>query len=276
MNVIELEDVCIQAVEEQKALSPDQRKKLDLWLESRLEFCSSLASHFFDSNPDTWNAFIKKHQIATHSILNYFEEESSLGEITTFFKETCKVPSFTSMLAGLLNNNFPDQAMKAIQKNYDDEFKPLHHKVLLAHMMGCLEQQAPGLSIKSDESSNRHLGFHYGHHNDPYFLIGLLYATELVAGDRLQRIGKGMRRQGIDITQMDYITVHSQLDDHHAEEWLEEVIKPILSINPMVKSQISKGIAVILSTSVQYFDSVQQRLKHSKTKEIKHEQSKKS
>ena len=77
-----------------------------------------------------------------------------------------------------------------------------------------------------------------------------MLATELMIPNRFQYSIDGWRRLGLNDQDMVYLIEHTSVDAVHAEDWLNQVILPVLAKNPDVMTDILYGVFRRLNVSV--------------------------
>ena len=124
-----------------------------------------------------------------------------------------------------------------------------------------------GLQLDSYPSLiDRILVFYYGYYCDPWHLVGSLYATEVMAHHRMEKMNMGLERLGFDPTEREFIELHMVCDEDHARDWSEGVIASSLRLNPALRRPIVDGIASCLDTSARYLDDLSRRATESRFK----------
>jgi pyrroloquinoline quinone (PQQ) biosynthesis protein C len=86
-----------------------------------------------------------------------------------------------------------------------------------------------------------------------YHSVGALGAIELTAPDRAALVYQGLKRLNFSPESQRYYLLHSTLDKKHAETWLEEVIKPLVTEKPLVSRYIAEGALMRLNAGARCF-----------------------
>lgn len=73
--------------------------------------------------------------------------------------------------------------------------------------------------------------------------LGMMLATEMMVPGRLNRQIQGWRRLGWPDSSMTYLLEHVVVDVEHSRGWLENVIKPLLAVQPHLLGDIALGMA---------------------------------
>jgi len=206
-----------------------------------------------------WESIIIDHQAHRHPWYEQLATEASLRDCATFFLENSVLPSFISMVERTLDVQICDEGQQAIRRNLADEQVPVSHADLMQRLIHALKKKA-GDDLKLETYSSlldRTLIFHYGYFVDPWHLVGLLFATEVMANHRLSHIKRGLERLGFDEYEIEFINIQLTCDKHHTRGWREGVILPSTRLSPQLRKPIAEGIAACLVTSASYLDEKQ-------------------
>lgn len=238
-----------------QALSPE----LSGALNARFSQPASNPIPFDPSTPHAWAEQILKSRAATHPWYTAIEHSVSLEALERFFAEEDIMPGFVPMLQRVEQLPIPDRAKEAVGRNIRDETIPGQvHAELFTQMTDAVKKATPTrLPLEDSEALyEANLVFLHGYYQDPYFLIGVLYATELMVPRRATTMLRGLERLGFSGDALKFMTVHCQCDPFHSKEWLEDVIVPCIEQKPSRVHSILGGIQHRLLTSARYLDGI--------------------
>ena len=216
-------------------------------------------------SPDgrSWEETIQEHRAHRHPWYDVLAHELDAQGWSEFLWENTAFPGFIPLLERLREVQLLERGRAAIDRNLADEHVPAPHRELMQRLMLAVRAAAPREPGLRTLPSNlrRTLVFYYGFVCDPWHLVGSLFATESMAVHRIERMGVGLRRIGLDDHALEFIEVHSGCDEHHAQEWMDEVIRPTVRHRPRLSRSIATGIADCLTTSAQYLDDLCERFR---------------
>ncbi len=221
-----------------------------------------LKNKILETTPIHWEKIINDHKAHHHEWYNFISKEITLDEFAGFMLENKYWPTFLFMLEKILSCQFLPQSKKAIEENIKDEFQPEAHALLMKRLMEAIKKRASdSLELGLDSTLvDRTLIFYYGYFIEPWHLVGSLFATEHMGTHRVIAMQQGGERLGFTEHELAFTIVHSQCDEHHAENWLQEVIAPSIASRPELAPLIAAGIADCLETSAAYLDFLLHRV----------------
>lgn len=249
------------------ALDDDTQRALNTWY-GRFQADESAAESrgFVDELIGTpvasWEAAIDRHRAHRHPWYDYIADDITTDEMASFLLENQYYPTFLSMLEKIRDIQPIDDARAAVQENIDDEFQPAPHAELMRRMMLAVKARAKTPVVLDTYSSliDRTLVFYYGYYVQPWHLVGALFATEHMGTHRVVRMGEGLSRLGLTDEELAFTIVHSECDEHHADDWLARVIIPSIDENSNLLPIIAAGIAECLNSSARYLDYLLDRV----------------
>lgn len=251
--------ICVQRVGSQ--LDDKDERALKTWWQEERERSVPVAEAILARPDADWEGAIFEHPAHRHAWYDALAEKVSIAEYATFLLENNAFPSFLAMVERTLQAQVCDRGRAAVQRNIDDEQVPVPHAELMRRLMQAVKAKAGDVSLESYPSLiDRTLVFYYGYYCDPWHLVGSLCAMEMLAVDRMTKMGAGLQRLGFDPADLEYISVHLECDDGHAREWIEDVIIPSVEQDPRLRRPVAEGIASCLATSERYLDDLCARL----------------
>ena len=217
--------------------------------------------HLSTADAMQWDQLIAEHRAHNHPWYDFIVDQLDVDNMASFLLENKHYPEFLVLLKKILQVQLSADAVAAVQENIDDEFQPEPHAELMRKLMVAVRTRAeqPILLDSYAQLIDRTLVFYYGYYLQPWHLVGSLFATEHMGTHRVICMKKGLQRMGLTSDELAFTTVHSECDEHHADDWLQRVIVPTIVQRPELKTQIAAGIAECLETSACYLDFVLHR-----------------
>lgn len=205
-----------------------------------------------------WENLIFGHRAHHHAWYDELAERVAIAEFAAFLLENWAFPAFLPMLERVRTAQVSAAGRNAIDRNIADEQTPVPHAELMRRLiLGVTAKAGADFWLASYPSLvERTLVFYYGYYVDPWYLVGALYATEVLAHHRVTRMGEGLLRLGLDAFDLEFIRIHSVCDEQHARDWQEGVIASSVSTRPGLRTPVAKGIAACLETSAIYLDDL--------------------
>jgi hypothetical protein len=240
------------------SLDESERAALLGWHEQLEPTAAPSTEHLMSAAPERWSEVILAHRAHTHRWYDHLANEIDLDGFAVFLLENRYFPAFIPMLRRILEVQASEQGRRAVQENIDDEHEPRPHAELMHRLMEAVRRRAsPQLELKTYPSLvDRTLVFYHGYFNEPWHLVGSLFATEMMGVHRVTHMGIGLRRLGLDEADLEFVRIHSECDEEHARQWREDVILPAVAEDPARRPVIAAGIAECLETSARYLDDL--------------------
>jgi len=141
---------------------------------------------------------------------------------------------FINQLASLFQRS-PRNLKKVVRENMEDEFKGTEHAVLRDRFLQSVGvHYSPQEALKdpeylSESMSVLNLRTLLTTLSNPYFAFGSFYSIEGVFYQVSRRLTQGLRKRGLPEDSFEMFTVHSEVDEDHASEWLEGIDKANLT-----------------------------------------------
>ena len=90
--------------------------------------------------------------------------------------------------------------------------------------------------------------------------VGALGVVELTAPSRVSCVGKGLKRLGFPPVVRKYFDLHAALDIKHSEEWVKNVLRPLLEEDPTRAPFLAEGALIRLTCGARCFDAYRAHL----------------
>lgn len=186
-------------------------------------------------------------------LFDFLAEEASRDELRYFIKqEFCGEIGFDDLIA-LTQVRLPERAKLELARNFWDEqgqgrpgevHGPLY--VAMAHELGVRDTPDHELlwetlavaNLLTALACNRRYAWHS---------LGALSVIELTSPTRASRVAKGLERVGVSDQGCEYFRLHAVTDVHHWNEWLAEVIIPLVTDTPAIAVPLAEGALLRLN-----------------------------
>jgi hypothetical protein len=90
--------------------------------------------------------------------------------------------------------------------------------------------------------------------------VGALGVVELTAPGRVAQVAKGLKRLGYPPAVRKYFELHAVLDVKHAEDWIANVLRPLVSEDPSRAPLLAEGALMRLACGARCFDAYRAHL----------------
>jgi len=90
--------------------------------------------------------------------------------------------------------------------------------------------------------------------------VGALGVVELTAPGRVTLVGQGLKRLGFPPVVRKYFDLHAALDVKHAEDWIANVLRPLVSEDPSRAPLLAEGALMRLTCGARCFDAYRAHL----------------
>lgn len=205
-----------------------------------------------------------------HPLFRFLSTEATLAEILEFVVEEQTIDGRFDDALALLQVGLPPIPKAEIADNYWDEMgaggaTPVHTDLFrsaladLRDAVGappseprCWQAKACGnvLLLGAVNPHLRAVG------------LGVIGAIEHAVPSRFRGIAARLDHLGAPATAVDYYRLHSQIDTGHADDWMSNVIAPTACAGgPEVQQAIALGLALRMSTSLDYCDALLSQLR---------------
>lgn len=252
------------AQNQQPTINEDGINQLAQWYDTELNIRPELSDQLLATHTEQWAECIAGHRAHLHEWYSFMATDIDIDTMATFLLENVHHPTFIDLLQKILSIQFLPDAVSAVQENIDDEFQPEPHANLMKRMMMAVKERASdSLPLQMYPSLiNRTLIFYYGYYLKPWHLVGSLFATEQMGTYRVICMRQALERLKLTQQELAFTVIHSECDEHHADDWLQRVIVPSIEQRPELKPLIAAGIAQCLETSGIYLDFLLARARH--------------
>jgi hypothetical protein len=238
------------------------------WLNSELERCAG--NHMPGTGTDFREWFFaqsRSHPAARHALYEYIAHEASLSAFSIFVSHESTVDARFDDLLAMVQLGFTGEPKLEVARNYWDELGEGEANRVHTTMFNRVFD-AVGLTIQGDQeldstalACGNLLLVLATYRSYSYYAIGALGITEALAPSRFTRVLKAGERLRIDSGTMEYFREHVSIDEHHTNQWIENVIEPTLRATPSALHQVCCGVLMRLNTSVAYCEALLRRLK---------------
>lgn len=240
------------------------------YMEAELDRLTELALPAVPGNPGRLVEYLleisAEHPASCHPIFDYLRSDATLREVKSFFYQESSVDTRFDDLIALAQIGTDGTVKDEYAHNFSDEMghgDPNRvHSLLFsrtAEYISRFQGQDKGdLMIPYTETlacSNMQLGMALSRRH-VWRLAGYLAAFELYATDRCRRLVDACVRQGMDVSQLEYLTEHIDADVGHARGLFQEVIEPMAASDTRAPLEITQGFLLRLQTSQAYCDEM--------------------
>ena len=195
----------------------------------------------------------------------WLAETASLDEMRWFLTQEAAGEAGFEDLTAYAQVKLPSRAKLELARNYWDEMGRGNPKGMHGPM---LEQMvtALGLSPEIDTTAWESLALantltafamtrRYAWHS-----VGALGVVELTAPSRVALIAKGLRRLEHPPVVRKYFDLHAVLDIRHAEDWIANVLRPLVASDPDCAPYLAEGALMRLTSGKRCFDAYRAHL----------------
>jgi len=198
-------------------------------------------------------------------LFDWLAERATLDEMRWLLVQEVAGEAGFEDLVALTQVKLPDRAKLELARNYWDEMGRGHasgmHGPMLAHLADALSLATLDVEIVEESlalgnlmsalAANRRYAYH---------AIGALGAIELTAPGRAAKVNEGLRRLGVHATARQYFALHATLDVKHSKAWNEEVLAPLVTIDPDCAHAIAEGALLRLTAGARCFERYREEL----------------
>lgn len=181
-----------------------------------------------------------------HPLFDWLETEATLEQMKWFLTQEAAGEAGFEDLIAYTQVKLPSQAKLECARNFWDEMGRgkggAMHGPLLERMVKELDLR-PSIDLTVWESlalANTMLGLattrRFAYHS-----LGALGVIELTAPQRAAKVASGMKRLGIEPRIRAYFDLHAVLDVLHAQCWIREIIRPLVTSNRECLEFIAEG-----------------------------------
>jgi hypothetical protein len=227
------------------------------------------------ANPDAFREFFVAtcwgHKMIGHRLFEYLGAEASRGELINFFlNDGAVIVRFCDLVAmslvGVDNVVRPELATNFWDEMGQGKFQERHvelYRDLLAYS---------GANLPSDDLSADHFvdrldwsglaGYNLYlflclHRRNQFRSLGALGAAEMTDPPQYERVLTGCRRVGLnDEDRLAYYAGHQEMDVTHGDDWLENVLLPLVRKYPKKRHEIVVGALMRMNVTLDYYDNL--------------------
>lgn len=191
-------------------------------------------------------------------LFDWLAEEADLDQMRWFLTQEAAGEAGFDDLIALAQVKTPTIAKLELARNYWDEMGRGHedgmHGPMLGRVVEALEL-APSIDDTAWQSlalANTLTAFattrRYAWH-----AIGALGVVELTAPGRVGRVAQGLKRLGQPPSARKYFDLHAHLDVKHAEDWVANVLRPLVAETPARARYLAEGALMRLVCGARCF-----------------------
>lgn len=201
-----------------------------------------------------------------HPLFNWLANKASADDMKWFLTQEAAGEAGFDDLVAYTQIKLPIQAKLECARNYWDEMgrgkaKAMHGPLLedMVHELN-LTPTIESTVWESLALANTMLGLattrRYTYHS-----LGALGAIELTAPGRAAQVSLAMQRLDFPRRARRYFDLHATLDVEHSREWISEIIRPLVSLNPHCAQFLAEGALMRLRCGQLCFDRYSRELK---------------
>lgn len=221
---------------------------------------------------DWYLMWVAKQDESTDSFVTFIAEEARREQIALFFLCEAQVDSKFDDLIALAQIGTSGSVKMAIARNYWDEMgngRPhLVHTTMFDKSAQYMNQVLSGTGfdvttlVSPETYANANQLMCYSVHRmfNPR-LIGALGILEQCAPRRFAAMIDGCMRVGVPDDVVKYQRVHIAIDQKHGDEWLTQVLQPLVSKSIVMMHQVCIGILTRFNVATDYYTYVTEALR---------------
>jgi hypothetical protein len=193
-------------------------------------------------------------------LFDWLAEQASAEEMNGFLTQEAAGEAGFEDLVALAQVKLPTQAKLELARNYWDEMGrgseggmhgPMLESVVRALALkptieGTLASSLALANTLTAFSTTRRYAWH---------AVGALGVVELTAPTRVSKVAAGLRRLGCPPVARKYFDLHAALDIRHADDWIANCLRPLVSDNPAVGRYLAEGALIRLNCGLKCFEA---------------------
>jgi len=224
---------------------------------------------------EAWFKGLECHGPGQHDpLFDWLAEEASADEMNWFLTQEAAGEAGFDDLVALAQLKVPvAEAKLELARNYWDEMGRGNLKGMHGPMLDRAVQTL-GLTPSIDQTvwpslalANTLTAFattrRYAWH-----AIGALGVVELTAPGRVAKVGQGLKRLDHPPVVRKYFDLHAVLDVRHAEDWIANVLRPLVAADPTCARYLAEGALMRLACGARCFEAYRQHLWLSAARQI--------
>lgn len=201
-----------------------------------------------------------------HPLFDWLAKRATADQLKWFLTQEAAGEAGFDDLVAYTQVKLPAQAKLECARNYWDEMGRGKHKAMHGPL---LESMVKELGLKPTIEStvweslalaNTMLGLatsrRYTYHS-----LGALGVIELTAPWRAAKVSLAMKRLDFPRMSRRYFDLHAKIDVLHSQEWISEIIRPLVAMNPGCAQFIAEGALMRLRCGQLCFDRYSKEMK---------------
>lgn len=198
-------------------------------------------------------------------LFDWLAQEATAEEMNWFLTQEAAGEAGFDDLVAMSQVKIPDEAKLELARNYWDEMGRGNvlgmHGPMLGRAVEALALEPsiettvwPSLALANTLTAfatTRRYAWH---------AIGALGVVELTAPGRVAKVGQGLRRLGHPPVVRKYFDLHAVLDIRHAQDWIANVLVPLVSEDPARAVWLAEGALMRLTCGERCFDTYRSHL----------------
>jgi len=193
------------------------------------------------------------------ALFAWLAEEADVEQMRWFLTQEAAGEAGFDDLVALAQVKLPTPAKLELARNYWDEMGRGHEGGMHGPMLdGVVRELAlkpaidetvwPSLALANTLtafSTTRRYAWH---------AVGALGVVELTAPTRVSKVAAGLKRLGCPPIARKYFDLHAALDIRHADDWIANCLRPLVSENPGVARYLAEGALIRLTRGLACFE----------------------
>lgn len=195
------------------------------------------------------------------ALFDWLAQEASVADLKWFLTQEAAGEAGFEDLVAMAQVKVPSATAKLeLARNYWDEMGRGHekgmHGPMLDRAVKALELNPtiegtvwPSLALANTLTAfatTRRYAWH---------AIGALGVVELTAPGRVAKVSQGLKRLGLPSVTRKYFDLHAVLDVRHAEDWITNVLRPLVGEMPACAPFLAEGALIRLTCGAQCFEA---------------------
>ncbi|CAN0627819.1 conserved protein of unknown function [Burkholderia multivorans] len=203
-----------------------------------------------------------EHPGAQHPLFDFLEQEATPAQLVAFFESDAQLNTrFFDLLAFCLVGTHGTAKAELAQNLWDEAGRgdpqaahvAMFEEILAGHAVSAQWRDGLSLAWEGLAGHNLFVALCVGRKHQ-YKALGLMAATELIDPASYTKLLAGCRRLGMSMPA--YYSEHVEIDIVHGDGWLDNVIAPIIQRAPHLRTEITLGAMLRMSSCRSYYDQV--------------------
>jgi hypothetical protein len=198
-------------------------------------------------------------------LFDWLAAKASAEQMNWFLTQEAAGEAGFDDLVALTQVKMPIPAKLELARNYWDEMgrgneKGMHGPMLsraveCLHLTPTIETTLwPSLALANTMTAFA-MTRRYAWHS-----VGALGVVELTAPGRVSLVAQGLRRLGLPPVVRKYFDLHAVLDIRHAQDWIANILRPLVADNPDLAPLLAEGALMRLICGQRCFQAYRQAL----------------